>query len=1185
MAGSNGGGDDDIDSLSSCSDTTLGDDTSVDLLLGLRRRLPKPIIAAWQEQQPPPQKKSTAQRNQSLKTPQIQNHQEGSPLTSVSQPSQASKYGIVGVGDLKKKSTTTSIKSPPKQSDSSSTLCKSNHESGGMDSHYAAKTGSERGPPGPAASESPQSLTSPPTQTLNELSQMSTSCNGNDASGDHDLMFDMSQLSQISIPGADGEKLSAARRTPAGVGPMVAEASSSDSMVHDARCNLGVVQTGAKAAQKVMPNKFPEMTLQSSKSSRREEIVTDEHSKRLPKTSNSTGRREQGNDGGDDHVSSTFHYITLPRPKVFGMDVAETQNTTKSQTFTCVAQVRDKGQAAIYGVQRGDLIYHPPNIANLPRGANQDDLDQYIQRVCSNLKPVSLNEIAQWSQSTVRPVTFVIERMVEIGMQDEPIQCSITKLELRKALQVWKFPKMPCCRKCQYPSLEVKNHHFYCSKHSNFGDSGAREKLVILLAGALYGCRACISEIEHGKKNSKILHSFRCQIVSNVGKKAGAGALGGAAGRAVAVGKSGSKSVLASTGLLKKNVSKGADSNHNNSRARSSGTASEYERVAKKATAAKKTTKRKLSNASKNPPVSKKIKAAEVFTAVSAPKADRLSSKAVVPVNSPKSILQNRDRTKGKNPSRREAVTEGNSNRQSQSSTNVGGVKPQQKGIPITPAVNVTKTTTQQDSVRREPGVPLLLTDDASVSKWVPCTNPWGDRAYCDGDFVLFSPEDYQTSFEMNGSKPKRFVTDPFELKCKSAYSRTHQSQEDGGFQILQLSRDRLALRSWGFSFCCHDFGGACLVVNVEPISPADSAELVSSGSIRAPLRTNDMIICVNNKNGECIPMSAADQCVWKMILFLTQYSIVKNLVGGLTEVEVGVLLDMSGSDLSLVVSRFKKTPKLESPSWVEADASENLHWNEIGVKKFIEKCETTQHSFADSPFINEVSAIPPFTEGGSAVGGDKFQQDNEPMNISDHNETIEWDTSDVVELEEFEAAFGQTNHDESMSQDECQIDALEMSKPASYQKQTKLFSFTNEGIVDKSLASIPGCDQTHSKQDSVFGEESSLALTYKSISDQAHDKEALTIDDEASLNDDGQENERETLETVKNEPNIKSASAGGGIGLHHDKRKIEEMISSLDIEVSSWQILSVLSKLIFLTLISCKEPAFKYQTDSLRSK
>ena len=139
--------------------------------------------------------------------------------------------------------------------------------------------------------------------------------------------------------------------------------------------------------------------------------------------------------------------------------------------------------------------------------------------------------------------------------------------------------------------------------------------------------------------------------------------------------------------------------------------------------------------------------------------------------------------------------------------------------IPVTPIVSIDslqKRTRYQENI-----LPLHLTDD-SKPQWVSCPNPWGDRTHREGDFVLLSPDCYKLARVTQGPKPQRFILNPFDRES-SKYFQTHRSPREG-YRVLQLERDALALRSWGFEFAYHDFGGACLVTEVEPFSPADAA-------------------------------------------------------------------------------------------------------------------------------------------------------------------------------------------------------------------------------------------------------------------------------------------------------------------------------------------------------------------------
>ena len=115
-------------------------------------------------------------------------------------------------------------------------------------------------------------------------------------------------------------------------------------------------------------------------------------------------------------------------------------------------------------------------------------------------------------------------------------------------------------------------------------------------------------------------------------------------------------------------------------------------------------------------------------------------------------------------------------------------------------------------------------------TKWLPCPNPWGKIGHEEEDFVVISPFQSESAGDMvatyhqgaNGSIPKRFVANP--LEEGSPYHETHRSPARGGYSVLRLTRDRMGLRPWGFTVRLHEFGGACLVDSIEPLSPAEAA-------------------------------------------------------------------------------------------------------------------------------------------------------------------------------------------------------------------------------------------------------------------------------------------------------------------------------------------------------------------------
>eukprot|EP00986_Skeletonema_menzelii_P006967 scaffold2632_cov124-Skeletonema_menzelii.AAC.15 len=194
-------------------------------------------------------------------------------------------------------------------------------------------------------------------------------------------------------------------------------------------------------------------------------------------------------------------------------------------------------------------------------------------------------------------------------------------------------------------------------------------------------------------------------------------------------------------------------------------------------------------------------------------------------------------------------------------------------------------------------------------TKWLSCPNPWGKIGHEEGDFVVISPFQSESTADMvsifhqcsNGNIPKRFVANP--LKEGSPYNDTHRSPARKGYSVLRLTRDRMGLRPWGFTVRLHEFGGACLVDSIEPLSPAEAADDISGWTDKgAPvgLQLHDMIICVNGKS-----------------------------VGCMTEAELQLDLELCGSEMTLVVARFDIEGNIDQDVTL-ADLA--MEWNDIGA-------------------------------------------------------------------------------------------------------------------------------------------------------------------------------------------------------------------------------------------------------------
>ena len=110
--------------------------------------------------------------------------------------------------------------------------------------------------------------------------------------------------------------------------------------------------------------------------------------------------------------------------------------------------------------------------------------------------------------------------------------------------------------------------------------------------------------------------------------------------------------------------------------------------------------------------------------------------------------------------------------------------------------------------------------DEEASTLWEQCGNPWGDIGVTEEDHVMIAPYSglNPTEVAIASLSLPLFNTNPFNEN--SAYRQTHQKPELG-VRALKLKRDVMAMQPWGLSVKRHEFGGACLVTSVDPISPA----------------------------------------------------------------------------------------------------------------------------------------------------------------------------------------------------------------------------------------------------------------------------------------------------------------------------------------------------------------------------
>ncbi len=442
--------------------------------------------------------------------------------------------------------------------------------------------------------------------------------------------------------------------------------------------------------------------------------------------------------------SFQLHLISLPEQGSMGMQIIDNDETEPSQGCR-VQSLTDSGQAKRHGVQVNDEIF-----------SSRHNFDP--NETGQNLNPISCEEMMIMSQSSKRPINFIVKRIQkdttrthyghgkDVEKQAEVKKTKVkhgipTKKQIELALKGKGFPPVPCCKKCNRDAVKSTTHHHYlCPKHEDFSASGAKDKLILILAGIRDGCETCKYEFEHGRSNHGG-HIRKC-------------------GRS-------------SASCSKKKQ-------HDTPKSKSA-----------------KSTK-------KIPPKITKKKCSKKIDIKSKNRKD-VENKSATPVSRPTSSFKSPPIKKSHSVVK---VTETQEKR-----SEIVNV------VPVTPTVSVEYKPSSSNTKKASP---LCLTDDFSIAQWVPCPNPWGDRLHNEGDFILTSPSCYSTAFKVQGSNPARFTTDPFQ--CNNLhYNKTHKTPQEG-YRVLQLRRDNLALRSWGFTFCHHEFGGACLVTEVEVLSPAEAA-------------------------------------------------------------------------------------------------------------------------------------------------------------------------------------------------------------------------------------------------------------------------------------------------------------------------------------------------------------------------
>lgn len=358
---------------------------------------------------------------------------------------------------------------------------------------------------------------------------------------------------------------------------------------------------------------------------------------------------------------------------------------------------------------------------------------------------------------------------------------------------------VPFCRACRNPGATGCAHHALCPKHPQFDNSGAMEKLQLICRGIEMNCPACQHHYRHGRAPStEMSHVSKCprrkQPLRQNGQVLGM------------VDPVLAPPVITSTGR--------DDANKSDSLA--VGT------TEKKTTFNKKSEKKKTKSKRKNVEASQGSQSVTFASSAdgqmqdaTAATQDTFVSAAASSSGPRKKSRYNYDQESESDNDTKERTTLPSSQRSSLTRS-----KFTETGFDV-PLVVDTKKKQSLDSKKKTKKSAQGAKSDAQIKpNWVPCENPWGSSGYEEGDVVLVTPSGGFSHHETiyRGS---RFTVSPF--GSDSDYGVTHRTPSEG-FDVILLSRDPNAEHPWGFEFRRHEFGGACLVTSVDPLSPAASA-------------------------------------------------------------------------------------------------------------------------------------------------------------------------------------------------------------------------------------------------------------------------------------------------------------------------------------------------------------------------
>jgi hypothetical protein len=547
-------------------------------------------------------------------------------------------------------------------------------------------------------------------------------------------------------------------------------------------------------------------------------------------------------DRNAEKVDYEIRYITINRPGPLGLAIASadpcphllktleaeenfdvTKKIQKCLRITGFTNESNIGEDA--GIQPEDwlLCLEAPK----PRhgDSNKDDIGILNADYCA---------VRDAAKKGTRPIMFAVARprmesthMIQVASQ-EARRMTEDKSSCQASVEppASQEDVVPFCALCNGRPTPRPIHHAWCPKNPHFEESGADEILERVQQGVELDCHVCIQEYQDGRRQGKgVKHSKACLQNQNVQRKKG-------------------EAETPSPPPSKKAKRKDRKNEQAN------GTSSSSSRQKRKTSAdSGPSTKR-----GRRIRLSKKILESEAnlsdiggddsdLSAYESPSKARrpfqrllLASKEEEKrssVENPKKkggkrIQANLKQVKSSNNTAKKKDGSGEARRISKPKSK------QNRSIKVTAEEQTSRAEAERrteeasESVkRRKSAKQQPETSDESEGEdcdltisWEACKNPWGTEGFVESDVVAFTTSKGLGHHETHLPSP-RYEIDPF-ISCPR-YRRTHHPPEEG-YHVIVLRRDLMATRPWGFTVRRHEFGGACLIHNVDPLSPAEAA-------------------------------------------------------------------------------------------------------------------------------------------------------------------------------------------------------------------------------------------------------------------------------------------------------------------------------------------------------------------------